>query len=146
MKKEVVLDIIVTLILMMFLYASFSKYFDFAEFKRAMHKQPFPNWFSSILVILLPPLEIAIAYLLFKDKTRKKGLWATITIMAVFTIYIAAILLRFFPKVPCSCGGIIRLLSWQQHLLFNLFFIIIAVIGLIIQSETNAIKIGIKKY
>ena len=138
------IDISVTLIIMMFLYASFSKYFDFASFQRAMHNQPFPYWLSSILVIIIPPVEIIIAILLFKEKLRKKGLWGTVILMSMFTVYIGAILLHFFPSVPCSCGGIIRMLSWQQHLYFNLFFIVIAVLGLIFLPKTNDDKLNPK--
>jgi putative oxidoreductase len=141
MKKELLIDIIVTLIIMMFLYASFSKYFDFSSFKRAIHNQPFPYWFSSLLIIFIPPIEITIAFLLFREKTRKKGLLASVILMSLFTFYIGAILLHFFPSVPCSCGGIIRMLSWQQHLFFNLFFIIISGIGLSIQSKPTFNKL-----
>ena len=140
MKKEFIADIMVGLIFMMLLYASFSKYFDFAGFQRAMHNQPFPSWFSDVLVIILPPMEIIAAILIAVDKTRIAGLKATIALMTSFTLYIIAILLHFFPMVPCTCGGIIRLLSWNQHLLFNLFFIAIAIIALKISVEKQRIN------
>ncbi|QKJ28406.1 hypothetical protein HQ865_01065 [Mucilaginibacter mali] len=130
MKKEIIADILVTLIFMMFLYAAFSKYFDFSGFKRAMGNQPFPVWLSQLLVIVLPPAEVITATLLLFEKTRKSGLIATIILMITFTFYIIAILLHLYPAEPCTCGGIIRLLTWKQHLLFNLFFIAIAVISL----------------
>lgn len=135
MKKEFIADIMVGLIFMMLLYASFSKYFDFSAFQRAMHNQPFPSWFSDVLVIFLPPMEIMAAVLIAFDKTRIIGLKATITLMTTFTLYIVAILLHLFPMVPCTCGGIIRLMSWSQHLLFNLFFIAIAITALKISVE-----------
>ena len=100
MKKELLTDIIVTLIIMMFLYASFSKYFDFASFRRAMHNQPFPYWLNTLLIIIIPPVEIIISFLLFREKTRKKGLWATVILMSLFTFYIGAILLNFFLLRP----------------------------------------------
>src|ERR1700754_3404153 len=128
MKKENMLQIIVTLIVMMFLYASFSKYFDFAGFKRAMGQQPFPSWLSMILAWIIRPVEILICIFLFNNKTLRKGLQGTVLLMSMFTLYIGAILFHFFPRVPCSCGGVIRLLSWGQHLIFNMFFIIIAII------------------
>jgi hypothetical protein len=140
MKKELIADVLVALIFMMLLYASFSKYFDFSAFQRAMHNQPFPSWFSDALVIFLPPMEIIAAVLIAFDKTRIIGLKATITIMTAFTLYIVAILLHLFPMVPCTCGGIIRLMSWPQHLLFNLFFIAIAIIALKITVENQPNK------
>jgi len=140
MKKTLALGIIVTVIFMMLLYASFSKYFDFAAFKRGMYNQPFPAWLSSVLIIFLPPIEIVLAILLTLEKTKKKALVGTIVMMTAFTLYIVAILLNFFPHVPCSCGGIIRALSWEQHLIFNLFFIAIGLIGVKIMGKTENIN------
>jgi len=135
MKKELLADILVTLIFIMFLYASFSKYFDFAGFQRAMHNQPFPSPLSDVLVVILPPIEIIAAILLVVDKARIAGLKVTIGLMTAFTLYIAGILLHLFPRVPCTCGGIIKLMSWGQHLVFNVFFIAIAIIALKITTE-----------
>ncbi|WP_295664710.1 MauE/DoxX family redox-associated membrane protein [uncultured Mucilaginibacter sp.] len=135
MKKAFLSDAIATLIIMMFLYAGFSKYFDFGQFKRAMYSQPFPQWFSTVLIGILPPVEIVIAVLLFKDSTRLIGLKATLLTMSLFTLYIAAILVHVFPKVPCSCGGIIRMLTWPRHLVFNIFFLAITIIGLNIRPD-----------
>ena len=140
MKKEFIADFMVGLIFMMLLYASFSKYFDFSAFQRAMHNQPFPSWFSDVLVIVLPPMEIIVAILLAADKARITGLKATIGLMTAFTLYIVAILVHLFPMVPCTCGGIIRLMSWPQHLLFNLFYIAIAIVALKITIENQPNK------
>ena len=135
MKNRAILESIVILLVMMFLYASFGKYFDFAAFQRAMHNQPFPSWFSSFLIIIIPPMEMITCILLVMKRTRGKGLLAATILMTVFTLYIGAIFLHLFPRVPCSCGGIIRLLGWRGHLLFNLFFLGIAFTGLIIQKK-----------
>jgi len=137
MKKSALIEIIATLLIMMFLYASFSKYFGFKQFEIAMHNQPFPYWFSAILIWVLPLVEIGIAILLFMDKTKRVGLIASTAIMTLFTLYIAIILLHFFPRVPCSCGGVIMLLNWNQHLIFNLFFLFISFLGYKLQSGSE---------
>jgi putative oxidoreductase len=144
MKKQILLETAVTLLVMMFLYASFSKYFDFSEFQRAMHKQPFPGWFNTVLTIIIPPAEILISILLMMEKTRKRGLWGAAILMTLFTLYISAVLLRVFPRVPCSCGGIIKRLNWQQHLVFNLFFLGLAITGLFHQHKMTRGHIGLK--
>lgn len=143
MKKEVILDVIVTITLMMFLYAGFSKYFDYGAFKRAMYNQPFPEGLSHLLIVSLPPVEIIAGFLLLPEKTRKAGLMLSLLLMTAFTLYIAAILLHFFPKVPCSCGGIIRLLTWNQHLYFNLFFLIIDGWGYLL-SKKEAVGLTVR--
>lgn len=140
--KELVMFIVILLIVMMWLYASSSKYFDFAGFKRDMHKQPFPTWLSDILIFTLPPIEITTALIVTWQKTRRIGLVVTEVLMAAFTLYIIAIILNFFPRVPCSCGGIIKSFTWEEHLIFNLFFVAIGIVGLMLSKapENNNIQ------
>jgi uncharacterized membrane protein YphA (DoxX/SURF4 family) len=142
MKKQLILEGIVSLLVMMFLYASFSKYFDFAAFQRAMYRQPFPHGFSTLLIIVMPPIEIMVSILLITEKKRTQGLRAAVILMTLFTGYISAILLHLFPKVPCSCGGVIARLNWQQHLLVNCCFLLLAITGLIIQQKSYDAKDG----
>jgi hypothetical protein len=95
-----------------------------------MDRQPFPNWMTPYLVWGIGILELAVASLLFFPRTRKAGLWSSLILMTLFTAYIGSILLHFFDKVPCSCGGIVKQLSWENHLYFNLFFVAISILGL----------------
>ena len=144
MKKSLTLDVIVTTIIMMWLYASFSKYFDFGQFKRGMYDQPFPYWFSSLLIGILPPLEIIIAVLVFIGKTTRLGLQVSLCLLIIFTIYVTAIVIHLIPIEPCPCGGMIRELTWPMHLIFNAFFIAINIIGLLIHSKLNLSKLQIE--
>ncbi|QEC78856.1 MauE/DoxX family redox-associated membrane protein [Mucilaginibacter ginsenosidivorax] len=138
MKKQAIQDSLSALLVLLFVYASFSKYADFKYFQQSMHRQPFPNWLVTSIIWMLPPLEIAIAGLLAFSRTRLLGLYAFIIIMSLFTFYIVAILLNLFPIVPCSCGGLIQSLGWLPHLFLNLFFILIA--GLVLRMEFLNIK------
>lgn len=49
--------------------------------------------------------------------------------MIVFTMYAAGIVF-ITPYTPCSCGGIITLLSWQEHQMFNIVLIVLALIAI----------------
>jgi putative oxidoreductase len=120
---------------MLFLYASVSKFLDFHRFVMEMNNQPFPNSFTPFLVWAVPCLEIAIAVALIFERTRLAGLYGSLVLMTLFTIYTGSVLLHFFHYVPCSCGGVIRKLTWKQHLFFNLFFVTISVIGIFIQHH-----------
>jgi putative oxidoreductase len=55
------------------------------------------------------------------------------------------ILAHFFPYIPCSCGGVIRKLTWPQHLVLNLFYVALSVLGLILQRSQNLKSIFITK-
>ena len=134
-KRQVVLESISALLIMLFLYASISKFLDFQRFIGEMNNQPLPNSWTPFLVLTVPSFEIAISLALIFERTRMVGLIASLVLMTLFTIYTAVILLHFFDYVPCSCGGVIRKLSWPQHLVFNLFFVALSVIGIILQRR-----------
>ncbi len=52
----------------------------------------------------------------------------------LFAGYIGYMLV-FVKHLPCSCGGVLQGLSWGQHLLFNLLFLLLAVMGTLLESK-----------
>jgi hypothetical protein len=136
-KKQVILECISALLIMLFLYASISKFLDFRTFIDQMNNQPLPNSWTPFLVWCIPLLEIAISVSLIFEYTRLLGLWASLVLMILFTIYTALVLFHFFPYVPCSCGGVIRHLTWRQHLILNLSYISVSVLGIVQQRSKH---------
>jgi putative oxidoreductase len=136
-KKQLMLELISSLLIMLFLYASISKFLDFRRFIGEMNNQPFPNSLTPFLVWAVPIFEIAIAATLIFERTRLVGLVGSLILMTLFTIYTGSVLLHFFRYVPCSCGGVIRRLTWGQHLVFNLFFVALSATGLLFQYRKS---------
>src|SRR5258707_8840986 len=144
-RRQVVLESISALLIMLFLYASISKFLDFQRFFGEMNNQPLPNSWTPFLIWTIPSLEIAISVVLIFERTRMVGFIASLTLMTLFTIYAVVILLHFFAYVPCSCGGVIRKLTWPQHLVFNAFFVFLSVMGIILQRRSSFKSIFITK-
>lgn len=140
MKRKIIVEVICALLVLLFLYTSLSKWLDFKTFTGEMNNQPFPNWMTPFLVWIVPVSEVLIVLALLFEKTRKTGLWASFVIMTLFTIYTALVLLRVFDRIPCSCGGVIKNLTWNQHLVFNLFFTGISIAGIILTKGTHRDK------
>lgn len=137
MRRNLVTTAASSLMILLFLYASTSKYWDFSSFQRAMHNQPLPYWFATILIWIIPVIEIAIAVMIFMPKTNMKGIYASFILMSLFTIYIIAGLLHIFTRVPCTCGGVIKNLTWSEHLLFNLFFVLLTLWAILENKVLN---------
>jgi hypothetical protein len=137
MKRKIIIEIISSLLILLFLYASVSKWLAFKVFIGEMNNQPFPNWMTPYLVWTIPSLEVLIAVGLIFEKTRVPAFYASMVLMTAFTVYTAAILLHAFKYVPCSCGGVIRKLTWHQHLFFNLFFVIISLLGIWLKKRES---------
>ena|ERR1017187_583404 len=133
MIKNFLVTIICFLLIFLFVYASVSKLADLKQFTMDMNNQPFPKWMKNILIPVVPFIEILVAALLLFDATRTGGLYASLILMMAFTLYTLLVLLHAFRYIPCSCGGVIRNLSWKEHLVLNLFFLTISVIGILIQ-------------
>ena len=144
-KRQVMIECISALLILLFLYASLSKFLDFKTFTGEMNNQPLPNSWTPFLVWFIPCTEIAICVTLLFEYTRLLGLYASLLLMGLFTIYTVIILLHFFSYVPCSCGGVIKRLTWGQHLVFNLFFVALSVYGITLQRRKSFKSIIITK-
>ena len=146
LKRQVVLECIAALLILLFLYASVSKFLDFKRFIDEMNNQPLPNSWTPFLVWGIPCLEIAISAALLFEYTRLLALYASLVLMTSFTIYSIMIIAHFFPYVPCSCGGVIRKLTWPQHLALNLSYVALSVLGLVLQRRKSFKPIFINKH
>jgi putative oxidoreductase len=134
-KKQVMLECVSALLILLFLYASLSKFMDFTTFIGEMRNQPLPKSWIPFLVWFIPCTEIILSVLLIVERTRLLGLYGSVVLMGLFTAYAMLILLHFFPRVPCTCGGIIKKLTWPQHLAMNLIFVALSISGVIIQRR-----------
>lgn len=134
--KMIILDTICVLFIFLFIYAAVSKWIDFQRFKVQIGQSPILTDFSKWIPWFVPMLEMGISFLLFLPAGRRIGLYAAFSLMAIFSGYI--ILIKWFsPFTPCSCGGILQNMNWNQHLVFNLIFIGIAVTGVILESRLS---------
>jgi hypothetical protein len=49
-------------------------------------------------------------------------------------------MILFAEHLPCNCGGVLQKMNWRQHLIFNLFFICLSLIGIrLYQSNKNIV-------
>ena len=120
----------------LFTYAAISKIIDFENFRIQLGQSPLLSSFAALIVWTIPVIELLISVLLFFKNQRLKALLAAYSLMVMFTTYIY-IILNYSSYIPCSCGGILEKLGWTEHLIFNLFFIIMAGISIIFLSKTK---------
>jgi len=135
MKRKLIVEVTAFLLMLLFLYASVSKWLDFRTFTNEINNQPFPNWLTPWIIWIVPPLEVLITLALMFERTRTAGFYASLILMSAFSIYTGAVLLHFFDYIPCSCGGIIKDLSWSEHLILNLFFVAISITAILLRRN-----------
>lgn len=139
-KAAFIIDLISASILLLFLYTAVSKLLDYDHFKSVMILSPLLHPFAGIIAWALPIFEIGIVLLLLFSKTKLNGLYTAFVAIVIFTIYIIYMII-FTPRLPCSCGGILKSLTWTEHIFLNLFLLLLIGIAIVLSTK---IKKGIK--
>jgi len=119
----------------LFIYAATSKFWDVQQFQVQLGQSPIMTAYAEWVAWAVPLTEYVVALLLLMDRFRLYALYATLGLMVMFTTYIVLVL-HFSAYIPCSCGGVLEDLGWTEHIVFNLFFVVLAVIA-ILQLEAR---------
>lgn len=136
MKKSTIIEIIAFLYMILFLYTGLSKLMEFDVFKQQIAESPILTPVAPIVAALLPATEIILVVLFFIPRWRLLTFYVSLTLMILFTLYVAGILV-FDKTLPCSCGGIMEELSWPQHIVLNLVFIAMALVAIRLIKPLN---------
>ena len=132
---NVAATIIQALLILLFIYTATSKLINFDQFAGEMYNQTLPHEVATVLIWTLPGIEILAAMLLLFERTQPVGYYLSAILLSLFTGYVSLVLLNFFSRVPCSCGGVIKALGWKMHLIFNLFFLLLSIRGIFITNR-----------
>ncbi len=129
MKRMATTEVISSLLILLFTYTALSKLFSIGRFKAVLEQSPIISSGAGMLAWQLPLTALCIALLLFFSGTRMVGLWAALVLLCLFTVYLLYILV-FASHLPWSCGGVIGNMTWKQHVVFNVVFMGLTVIGI----------------
>ncbi len=135
MKKPSIILLLSIPLIILWSYTAISKVSDFPHFRTQMMKQVFSEGFAEALAYTLPLTELIVAGLLCFALTRIYGFISSAFLLLSFSIYIALILAGVFGKTPCSCGGVLSQLGWGEHLIFNLVFLALALLGVFLSFK-----------
>lgn len=130
-------DFICFLFIILFIYAAGNKLFDYEKFTIQLGQSPMVTRWAGFVAWFIPATEISIAILLTIKRTQKAALYAAFNLMVAFTVYIF-IVTHFYAHVPCSCGGVLERLSWTEHLYFNIGFVFLAMLALVLHDHIKA--------
>ncbi|TDX01855.1 MauE/DoxX family redox-associated membrane protein [Dinghuibacter silviterrae] len=134
LKRSTFTETITFLFVVLFLYTGISKAMGYSIIKEQIGMSPLLSPFAPLVATTIPYAEFAAVLLLIVPRWRLKGFYASLALMTIFTIYIIMILL-FNKDIPCSCGGIIELLSWTGHIFLNGVFIVLALAGIVLERK-----------
>ena len=138
--QNLFLEFTCLLYIILFVYAAVSKLLDFENFQAQLGQSPLLSPFADFVSYSVIVIELIIAVLLSIHRFRYFALWGAVALMSMFTAYIV-IILHFSYFVPCSCGGILEKLGWTEHLIFNVVFVLLAIVAILLQAMNNRILI-----
>ncbi|MGC4041881.1 MAG: MauE/DoxX family redox-associated membrane protein [Flavobacterium sp.] len=131
--RDGIIYVISLLYTLLFVYAAVSKILDFENFSVQLGQSPLLSAYADYISILVPAFELIICCLLLLPRFRIIGLFSAYALMVMFTAYIY-IILNFSSFIPCSCGGILEDMSWNQHIIFNLIFVALSVVAVLLSE------------
>lgn len=129
-------EIISLLLIVLFVYTASDKLNHQVRFEAVLTKSPLLQPFAKLLTWAVPFLELAISIGLGIPRWRRTALAGSCLLMLVFTTYIGYMLISR-QHLPCSCGGVISLMSWKQHFFFNCFFVLASLVAWRFSRRTN---------
>jgi hypothetical protein len=127
--KEWIVYGICILCLALFASAAYGKVVDHETFSEGLSKVSFIKGTAIYIAWFVPVAELLVVALLIIPGTQRLGFYCFITLIAVFTGYIVAMML-WAENLPCHCNLIIEKLSWEGHIWFNAGFMALAVFAL----------------
>jgi hypothetical protein len=129
--RVIIVEIISFLFILLFVYAGGSKLMDYQKFVIQVGQSAMLTRYAGFIAWFIPALEIVTAGMLIFKKTQKAATYIALNLMIAFTTYII-IVQNFTPNVPCSCGGILEQMGWTEHMYFNLVFVALAIISIVL--------------
>lgn len=139
-KVAIGIEVSAWILAFVFAYTAIAKVYDWQATKLAMYNQVIPDWSKDLLLYSIPLIELFVAFMLLIPRRRNIGFLASLTLMLLFTGYVAWVWFGLAGRVPCSCGGVISSLTWGQHLLLNLGLTGLSVWGLLSNHQTRELS------
>ena len=136
MKKQTAIRILCSLLIFLFAYAAVSKLSDHAVFEHQLTKFPWIGAWANLISWVVPATEMVTVLLLFFPSTALHGFYASAGLLIVFTAFLLC-MLSLDRQLPCSCGGVIGLLGWKTHVAFNLFFLMLSMTGIYLETRSE---------
>lgn len=145
MTTKSLIRLIAVSLAVLFFYAAVGKLDKYSLFHLQLQKFPF-----SIPVIqqqpwLVPVTELLITGLLLLPKFRVKGLFSSLFLLSVYTVYLTCLLDKKY-RLPCDCGEVLQTLSLRSHIIFNFVCVIVTGVGIVLCGKLMQSPAADKKF
>lgn len=127
------------LFMALFALTAVDKLIHFGRFYTELGKSPFLAPYAMGVAWGTPIIELTVTLMLGINRWRLLGLYISVFLMSLFSAYIY-LLLNYSYYTPCLCSAALENLSWEEHLVFNLVFLALAIIGVLLKEKSLSTK------
>lgn len=115
----------------LFFYAAAVKLDKYSLFQLQLQKFPFSISLIKQQAWMIPVIELLIAGLLLMPAYRLKGLFASLFLFGLYTIYLTCMLDNRY-AFPCHCGEVLQSFSLKAHIIFNFVCVFVVGVGIVL--------------
>lgn len=131
MKTKALISLIAIALAVLFAYVAVGKLEHYALFSLQLQQFPFSIPVLHRQAWVVPVLELVISFLLLLPATRLKGLFASLFLLGLYTLYLTGMLGSRFNS-SCNCGEPFPSLSLKMHIVFTLVCVFITGVGVVL--------------
>ena len=142
MKRKTTIQLAAVFLLLVFAYDAVSKLIWFQTFRSQLDKSPYTSGYSTLIAPVLPVIELLVAALLARARTRLSGLFCSFFLMSLFTVHLLAMLSTGY-QIPCGCGEMMQQISLGKHILLNLAIILVTATAIILYGRVDRRRPGL---
>lgn len=131
MITKVLVKLIAIALAVLFAYAAVDKLEHYALFSLQLQQFPFSIPVLHQQAWVVSVLELIISFLLLLPATRLKGLFASLFLLSLYTLYLTGKLgSRFY--CSCNCGEPFQSLSLKMHIVCTLVCVLFTGLGVVL--------------
>ena len=140
-RSRIIVNSIAAIFIFLFTYTAFNKLLRIDLFRHVINQSFLHADWAGFIAWAVVLSEWLAVLLLIYPPARMAGLWLSAALMLTFTIYIG-IMLATSSHLPCSCGGILKQLSWKNHFWLNIILTALAVTGIVLGRRDRKLAIS----
>jgi len=134
MNTKALVKLIAIALAVLFAIAAVDKLEHYAKFSLQLQSFPVDLSVLSSQAWMIPVSELMVALLLILPLTRLKGLFASLFLLSVYTLYLVCMLETRFHCI-CNCGEPFRSLSLKMHIAFTLAAVFVTGVGVVLSGR-----------
>lgn len=134
MISKALVKLIAIALAVLFAVAAVEKLENYGLFRMQLQKFPFSWPVLQQLAWVIPVTELIIAAFLLLPFTRLKGLFASLFLLGLYTLYLTCMLDIRFQSI-CYCGEPFQSLSLKMHTIVTLIFVMITGVGVVLSGR-----------